>query len=85
VGVTGPADVQLFNWRTGAVLWRLAGDPQASGQTIYAFPQPNGSSFVVGLANASGPGDVDGLFLVHANGQAERIVRGSVFLAAYPG
>ncbi|HEY0492675.1 MAG TPA: hypothetical protein VGD57_04320, partial [Candidatus Dormibacteraeota bacterium] len=83
-GTTGPVDVQLLNWRTGVVLWRLAGDPQANGQSIYAIAQPGGSSFIVGLANPSGPGDVDGLFLVHADGQAQKIVVGSVFLAAYP-
>jgi hypothetical protein len=85
LGSSGPVDVQLLNWRTGMVLWRLAGDPQASGQAIYSLAQPNGQSFIVGLANPSGPGDVDGLFLVHADGRAEKIVSGSVFLATYPG
>jgi hypothetical protein len=85
LGYEGPIDVQLLNWRTGTILWRLPGDPQANGQAIYSLAQPNGSSFIVGLTNPSGPGDVDGLFLVHANGQAEKIVSGSVFLATYPG
>lgn len=84
-GSAGPVDVALLNWHTGAALWAVAGDPQASGQSIYSLAQPNGSAFMVGLANPSGPGDVDGLFLVHSNGQAEKIVSGSVFVATYPG
>jgi len=85
-GVQTPGEIRLLNWHTGAVLWRLAGNPTATGQLpVYALAQPNGKAFIVGLGKLSGGGVADGLYLVHADGRAEKVVTGAVFLAAYSG
>ncbi|MDQ6883639.1 MAG: hypothetical protein M3077_05290 [Candidatus Dormibacteraeota bacterium] len=85
-GVQTPGEIRLLDWHSGAVLWRLAGNPAATGQLpVVALPQPNGKRFMVGVGNPSSSGDVDGIFLLQADGHADKIVNGSVFLAAFSG
>ncbi|HEY8678988.1 MAG TPA: hypothetical protein VIN39_10195 [Candidatus Dormibacteraeota bacterium] len=84
-GKQGPGGVQLLDWRTGAIRWRLAGGPTTIGQPVFALAQPNGPAFVVGLGSPSGGGDSDGLLLVHPDGRAETIVTGSVYPAVPSG
>jgi len=93
--LTGPSwnsqsagETQLVNWRTGAVVWRLASDMANGSQPqVFAQPQPNGPAMMVGVgSSANGPSGLsDGLFLARPDGHAEKIVTGSVFLAAYAG
>ncbi|MEO6795947.1 MAG: Ig-like domain-containing protein [Candidatus Dormibacter sp.] len=81
-----PGEIQLVDWRTGVVRWRLAGNPAATGQLpVYAMAQPSGTAFIVGVGNPNASGDADGLLLIQADGHAQKIVSGAVFPAGYSG
>ncbi len=84
--VQTPGEIRLLDWHRGTVRWRLGGNPAATGQLpVVALPQPNGTAFMVAVGNPNSSGDVDGILLVRADGHAEKVVNGPIFLAAYPG
>ncbi|GAC1482045.1 MAG: hypothetical protein PVSMB9_07640 [Candidatus Dormibacteria bacterium] len=84
--VTTPGEVRLLDWHSGAVLWHFAGSAAATGELpVAAVPEPGGKAFMVGVGNPSGSGDMDGLYLVQADGRADRVLTGSIYLALSSG
>ncbi|HEX9095758.1 MAG TPA: Ig-like domain-containing protein [Candidatus Dormibacteraeota bacterium] len=82
----GPTDVELLEWQTGKVLWRLPGSSATEGgRTVYAMPQPNGPSMAIAASSQPGNGDVDQLWLVTADGQATQALNEVFYPAFYAG
>ena len=86
--VTAPAygssqrnEIDLVDWQSGKVLWRLPGTSGTDGsQPVAAMAQPNGTKMVVAVATVPQTSDVDQLWLVDANGAAEQVLN----LTFYP-
>jgi hypothetical protein len=85
--ITAPAltstarEVRLVDWRLAKTVWH---DPLSGNLAIYSLQRPGGSDFAVGIGRPSGFGDVDGIWLVHSDGSASKLVDEPVFLAGYP-
>ena len=85
--ITSPAwtsaarEAQLVDWRTAKPVWSAA---LSDNLQIFTLPRPGGSDLVIGIGRPFGSGDVDGIWLVHSDGSASKLVDEPVFLAGYP-
>jgi hypothetical protein len=81
-GGTASKEVDLLDWETMTVLWRL---PLAAGTqgppTVYAMAQPNGGDVVIGVEAPSSGGEIDGLWVVGPDGLAKILAFGPLYPA----
>jgi len=82
----GPTDVEVVDWKTGKIVWRVPGGPATSGGgTVFAMAQPNGPKIAIAVATQAQSGDVNQLWLVAADGQATQVVNQVFYPAFYSG
>jgi hypothetical protein len=77
---TNRDEVDVLNWQTGKVLWRIhrpAGS--VDDQPVYAFAQPNGTQVGVAMATSPGGNQAEQLWIVPSDGQAKQVLSSAFF------
>jgi hypothetical protein len=75
-------EVRLVDWQRGQILWRMARPTDIAPGFPYVstLAKPGSADFMVGVAvDPTGQAPVDQLWLVHANGSATQIAKGTIF------
>jgi hypothetical protein len=77
-GSASANEVRLYDWGSGAVLWRLPVQAAPGGWTAAALAQPGGSGMVVAVdvPDATGALSSDALWLVSETGASRRVASG---------
>jgi hypothetical protein len=79
-GASGPSEVDLVEWQTGKILWRLAGLPDGNGgQAVFALARPNGAEMIVAVGTVPQTSDVDQLWLVDGDGSARQLLNDTFY------
>jgi hypothetical protein len=72
--------VNVLNWQTGKVVWRVDTAGGTGGaQPTFAFAEPNGSHVGVAIGSNPSGNDVDQLWIVSSDGQAKQVLSSLFF------